>query len=79
MSRECCDHVSDHLLPALPLRPQYRIPMLPPGTIDTENHVLMINGTHHLHYRYRQLAVPRAINAALEHHLIEVRDRGEVG
>eukprot|EP00045_Choanoeca_perplexa_P010827 m.112348 g.112348 ORF g.112348 m.112348 type:complete len:659 (-) comp15407_c0_seq2:113-2089(-) len=80
LSQACCDHVSTRLLPDPPVRARYRIPRLPPGTIDTENHILMINGTHHLNHRYRhglaKGAVPRALNAALEHHLIEVRDRG---
>ena len=60
----------------------YRIPKMPGSTIDTENHVLMRNGSHHLNHMYRRLAgwskaaTPRRLNAALEHHLIEVRDRG---
>eukprot|EP00730_Choanoeca_flexa_P000964 TRINITY_DN10417_c0_g1_i1.p1 TRINITY_DN10417_c0_g1~~TRINITY_DN10417_c0_g1_i1.p1 ORF type:complete len:679 (+),score=105.13 TRINITY_DN10417_c0_g1_i1:106-2142(+) len=85
LSRECCDHVAQHLLAfsTPPAQPQYRIPCMPASTIDTENHILMRNGTHLLHHIYQAASrgqtdanVPRALCAALEHHLIEVRDRG---
>jgi hypothetical protein len=56
----------------------YRIPMVVVHTVETENHILMINTTHCLRWLYAQCRnPPRALTAGLEHHLIEVRDCGQ--
>lgn len=76
--REVCDHVARNLLPPIRSTMAYTIPMVVVQTVETENHILMINTTHCLRWLYAQCRdPPRALVAGLEHHLIEVRDRGQ--
>eukprot|EP00045_Choanoeca_perplexa_P012144 m.131237 g.131237 ORF g.131237 m.131237 type:complete len:793 (-) comp15905_c0_seq2:85-2463(-) len=78
LSAEVCDHVAKNLLPPLRSTMKYRIPsVMGVHTIETENHILMINATHCLRWLYLRCSnPPRALTAGLEHHLLEVRDRG---